>query len=149
MVGELYTEICNQDLVLLLIQNLSDFEFETKKDTISVMNYLLRKQVGKKFLVVDYIQNNTPVLDELVLGFVYFYLFYFLFFNFFYLFFFFSSFLSSSFLSSFSSLPLPSPPLPSLLLPFLTPLPPPPLLSLLAMKTPTLPLLVVLFFEIV
>eukprot|EP00009_Paramoeba_aestuarina_P009298 CAMPEP_0201522072 /NCGR_PEP_ID=MMETSP0161_2-20130828/16436_1 /ASSEMBLY_ACC=CAM_ASM_000251 /TAXON_ID=180227 /ORGANISM="Neoparamoeba aestuarina, Strain SoJaBio B1-5/56/2" /LENGTH=335 /DNA_ID=CAMNT_0047920827 /DNA_START=156 /DNA_END=1163 /DNA_ORIENTATION=- len=68
MVNELYSEICSNDLVLLLIQNLGEFEFETKKDTVSIMNYLLRKQQGKKFPIVDYIQSNTTILDELVTG---------------------------------------------------------------------------------
>jgi len=62
-VNLLFSEIYNCDMIILLIQHLGEFEFEAKKDTVSVFNYLLRKPA-----TVEYICKNTTVLDELIQG---------------------------------------------------------------------------------
>jgi calcium binding protein 39 len=65
-VAQMFTEVFSCDMIILLIQHLADFEFETKKDTVSVFNYFLRKPA-----TVEYICKNTSVLDELVVGYAF------------------------------------------------------------------------------
>ena len=65
----LTSEIISQELVVPLIHQLGDFEFEAKKDAVSIFNYLLRRQQGSTFMAVDYICSNTSILEELVAGF--------------------------------------------------------------------------------
>lgn len=69
MINLLASEIYSSDLLMLLIQHLGDFEFEAKKDIISLFNYLLRKQQGGKYTTVEYLCKNSSFLDELVRGF--------------------------------------------------------------------------------
>lgn len=64
----LTTEIISQELIFPLIQQIGDFEFEAKKDAVSVFNYLLRRQQGSTYVAVDYICANTSILEELVTG---------------------------------------------------------------------------------
>jgi len=56
------------DLIPSLIQNVSKYEFEAKKDVILVFNNLLRRQVGSRSPTVEYICRNTVVLDVLATG---------------------------------------------------------------------------------
>ena len=69
----LLTEILANDLILPLLNQLGELEFEAKKDTVSIFNHLLRKQSNGKHPAVEYICKNTAILDELVAGFVFFF----------------------------------------------------------------------------
>mmetsp|Transcript_14956 Transcript_14956/g.20900 ORF Transcript_14956/g.20900 Transcript_14956/m.20900 type:complete len:338 (+) Transcript_14956:146-1159(+) len=64
----LLTEILANDLILPLLNQLGELEFEAKKDTVSIFNHLLRKQSNGKHPAVEYICKNTAILDELVAG---------------------------------------------------------------------------------
>jgi len=64
----LANEIYNSDLLALLLQHLGKLEFEAKKDTVSIFNNLLRRQIGSRSPTVEYICRNTAVIDYLVQG---------------------------------------------------------------------------------
>jgi len=64
----LANEIYSSDLLPLLLQFLSKFDFEAKKDAVSIFNNLLRRQVGSRSPTVEYICRNTTILDILVQG---------------------------------------------------------------------------------
>jgi calcium binding protein 39 len=60
--------IYSADLIPLLLTNLALFEFEAKKDAVSIFNNLLRRQVGGRSPTVEYICRNTAILDTLIEG---------------------------------------------------------------------------------
>jgi calcium binding protein 39 len=64
----LTTEVISNDLIIPLIHQLGEFEFEAKKDTVTIFNHLLRRQQGSTYVTVDYICSNTSILEELVSG---------------------------------------------------------------------------------
>eukprot|EP00009_Paramoeba_aestuarina_P013515 CAMPEP_0201523270 /NCGR_PEP_ID=MMETSP0161_2-20130828/19212_1 /ASSEMBLY_ACC=CAM_ASM_000251 /TAXON_ID=180227 /ORGANISM="Neoparamoeba aestuarina, Strain SoJaBio B1-5/56/2" /LENGTH=333 /DNA_ID=CAMNT_0047922327 /DNA_START=97 /DNA_END=1095 /DNA_ORIENTATION=- len=64
----LTNEIISQELILPLIHQLGDYDFEAKKDAVSIFSYLLRRQQGSTYVAVEYICSHTSILEELVTG---------------------------------------------------------------------------------
>jgi len=67
-VSALANDIYSADLIGLLLSNLGKYDFEAKKDVVSIFNNLLRRQLGSKSPTVDYICRNTAILDALATG---------------------------------------------------------------------------------
>jgi len=67
-VSALANDIYSTDLIGLLLSNLGKYDFEAKKDVVSIFNNLLRRQLGSKSPTVDYICRNTAILDALATG---------------------------------------------------------------------------------
>ncbi|KAF2075613.1 hypothetical protein CYY_003081 [Polysphondylium violaceum] len=67
-VGSLSAEICANDLIPILIKDLSKLEFEAKKDFAQIFNILLRFKNGARAPTVEYISKNSDILDSLVKG---------------------------------------------------------------------------------
>jgi calcium binding protein 39 len=61
-------EIVNSDILLLLVSNLHLFEFEAKKDVVLIFNNLLRRQIGTRYPIVDYISSKKEIIPKLVAG---------------------------------------------------------------------------------
>jgi len=61
-------EVYSNDLIPILLTNITKFDFETKKDISMIFNNLLRRQVGSRTPTVEYICRNTSVLDYLCTG---------------------------------------------------------------------------------
>lgn len=54
-----------------MIENLQRVDFEAKKDTASIFNNLLRRQIGNRAPTVDYIASKSPdILFKLINGYV-------------------------------------------------------------------------------
>jgi len=69
LIGQLSTEIYNNDLIALLVSNLLKFEFETRKDVVWVFNFIVRRQVGTRYPTVEYITVRHPeMLEQLCVG---------------------------------------------------------------------------------
>jgi len=64
----LANETYSTDILLLLLQHLVKFDFETKKDICTIFNNLLRRQVGSRSPTVEYICRNHQILDYLCQG---------------------------------------------------------------------------------
>jgi len=64
----LANEFYSNDVLAPLLNNLTKFEFETKKDIVLIFNNLLRRQVGSRAPTVDYICKVPQVLESLVSG---------------------------------------------------------------------------------
>eukprot|EP01099_Mayorella_cantabrigiensis_P000896 TRINITY_DN1382_c0_g1_i1.p1 TRINITY_DN1382_c0_g1~~TRINITY_DN1382_c0_g1_i1.p1 ORF type:complete len:363 (-),score=102.87 TRINITY_DN1382_c0_g1_i1:252-1259(-) len=62
------TEVISQEVLPLLVTELGRLEFEAKKDVSLIFNNLLRRQVGDRFVTVEYLNNNPPLLAKLVNG---------------------------------------------------------------------------------
>lgn len=64
----LANDIYAQELLPLLVTNMSKLEFEAKKDLVTIFNVLLRRQVGARSPAVEYITRNPAILDTLLKG---------------------------------------------------------------------------------
>jgi len=64
----LANEAYTSDLLPLLVNNMSKLEFEAKKDTASIFNNLIRRQVGPRYPTVEYISRNTDIMETLLKG---------------------------------------------------------------------------------
>jgi len=64
----LANEIYSSDLLPLLFTFMVKFEFEAKKDLVTIFNNLLRRQVGSRSPTVEYICRNAGILDSLTQG---------------------------------------------------------------------------------
>jgi len=63
----LASEIRESGLLPIIIQNLNKFDFEAKKDVVYVVNHLLRRKVGMRSPIVDYIAGSgASMLSTLV-----------------------------------------------------------------------------------
>lgn len=68
VITQLANEVYQHDLIPLLVLNLTKIEFEAKKDLAIVLGILLRRQVGQRFVTVEYIARNPQLLESLVVG---------------------------------------------------------------------------------
>jgi len=64
----LANEIFSADLLLPLLVHLSKYDFEAKKDTVTIFNNLLKRQVGSRSPTVEYIARNPALLETLCIG---------------------------------------------------------------------------------
>ncbi|KAH7912923.1 mo25 protein [Hygrophoropsis aurantiaca] len=55
LIAQLAQETYSTDLLLLLIQNIARFDFESRKDVVQIFNNLLRRQIGSRWPTVEYI----------------------------------------------------------------------------------------------
>lgn len=67
-IGTLANDIYSSDLIPVLLSNLGKYDFEAKKDVVSIFNNLLRRQIGSRSPTVEYICRNTVILDTLATG---------------------------------------------------------------------------------
>jgi len=66
-VVSLASEIRESGLLPIIIQNLNKFDFEAKKDVVYVVNHLIRRKVGSRFPMVEFIaQSGSSMLSTLV-----------------------------------------------------------------------------------
>ncbi|KAJ3196328.1 hypothetical protein HDU82_001813 [Entophlyctis luteolus] len=68
LVAQLSHEIYNNDILPLLVANMSKFEFEAKKDVSQIFNNLLRRQIGTRFPTAEYIAGKPEILMVLLKG---------------------------------------------------------------------------------
>jgi len=64
----LANEIFSSDLVHPLLVHLAKYDFEAKKDVVTIFNNLLKRQVGSRSPTVEYIARNPAIMDTLCLG---------------------------------------------------------------------------------
>ncbi|KAI9101235.1 Mo25-like protein [Phlyctochytrium arcticum] len=67
-VAQLSQEVYNNDMLPSLVQNISKFEFEAKKDVAQIFNNLLRRQIGTRFPTSEYIGTKEEILVTLIKG---------------------------------------------------------------------------------
>jgi calcium binding protein 39 len=48
LVAQLAQEAYGADLLLVLVQHVARFEFESRKDVVQIFNHLLRRQIGSR-----------------------------------------------------------------------------------------------------
>jgi len=63
--AKLTEELFTSGVLLLMLENLKDFEFEARKDVAQIYNYLLRQQQKQ---AITYIKDHTDILKWLVNG---------------------------------------------------------------------------------
>ncbi|KAI9292330.1 calcium-binding protein 39-like protein [Neoconidiobolus thromboides FSU 785] len=68
LVAQLSQEIYNNDLLSILINNISRLEFETRKDVAQIFNNLLRRKIGSRLPTVEYLANREKILFLLLKG---------------------------------------------------------------------------------
>ena len=68
LVAQLAQETYNTDLLLLLVQNISRFEFEARKDVVQIFNNLLRRQIGSRWPTVEYLSGKPDVIFAALAG---------------------------------------------------------------------------------
>ncbi|KAH3680021.1 hypothetical protein WICPIJ_008434 [Wickerhamomyces pijperi] len=67
-IAQLAQEVYQTDLLFNLIVNLSNLEFDSRKDVSSLFSTLLRRQIGNRSPTVDYLVANPKVLRLLMRG---------------------------------------------------------------------------------
>ncbi|KAN0082544.1 Mo25-like protein [Tylopilus felleus] len=55
LVAQLAQETYATDLLLVLVQNMARFDFESRKDVVQIFNGLLRRQIGSRLPTVEYV----------------------------------------------------------------------------------------------
>ena len=55
LIAQLAQETYSTDLLLLLVQNIARFDFESRKDVVQIFSNLLRRQIGARLPTVEYI----------------------------------------------------------------------------------------------
>ncbi|KAI6121120.1 mo25 protein [Pisolithus sp. B1] len=55
LIAQLAQETYSTDLLLVLLQNMHKFDFESRKDVVQIFNNLLRRQIGNRLPTVEYI----------------------------------------------------------------------------------------------
>jgi len=68
VVAQLAQETYNTDLMLLLVQAISRFEFEARKDVVQIFNNLLRRQIGSRWPTVEYLASRPDVVFAALAG---------------------------------------------------------------------------------
>ncbi|KDR73132.1 hypothetical protein GALMADRAFT_72611 [Galerina marginata CBS 339.88] len=68
LVAQLAQETYNTDLLLLLVQSISRFEFEARKDVVQIFNNLLRRQIGSRWPTVEYLSGKPDVIFAALTG---------------------------------------------------------------------------------
>lgn len=68
LLGQLACEFCSHNLLELLIKNFYLFEFEAKKDVVTIFTIILNRQIGMRTPTVDHILSNPNVIVFLFHG---------------------------------------------------------------------------------
>lgn len=68
LIAQLAQETYNTDLLLLLVQNISRFEFEARKDVVQIFNNLLRRQIGSRWPTVEYLNSKHDIIFAALAG---------------------------------------------------------------------------------
>ncbi len=68
VVAQLAQEVYHQDILQLLILQISRFEFEAKKDVSQIFNNLLRRQIGTRSPTVEYISQKPEIIFAALRG---------------------------------------------------------------------------------
>ncbi|KJA17682.1 hypothetical protein HYPSUDRAFT_46160 [Hypholoma sublateritium FD-334 SS-4] len=68
LLAQLAQETYNTDLLLLLVLNISRFEFEARKDVVQIFNNLLRRQIGSRWPTVEYLSGKPDVVFAALAG---------------------------------------------------------------------------------
>ena len=68
LLAQLAQETYNTDLLLLLVLNISRFEFEARKDVVQIFNNLLRRQIGSRWPTVEYLSGKPDVIFAALAG---------------------------------------------------------------------------------
>lgn len=55
LIAQLAQETYSTDLLLILVQNIARFDFESRKDVVQIFSNLLRRQIGARLPTVEYI----------------------------------------------------------------------------------------------
>uniref|UniRef100_A0A803KNG3 Calcium-binding protein 39 n=1 Tax=Chenopodium quinoa TaxID=63459 RepID=A0A803KNG3_CHEQI len=63
---QLTVEICNEDVIPLLVHKLHVFGWQARKDLVSCWSVLLKQQVDDTYCCIEYIENHLELLDFLV-----------------------------------------------------------------------------------
>jgi calcium binding protein 39 len=66
--GQLASELCQNNVLGPLVENLDRLDFEAKKDCALIFNNLVRRQIGQRFPTVEYIQAHDKILFDLLAG---------------------------------------------------------------------------------
>ncbi|KAJ1563214.1 hypothetical protein HK405_004699 [Cladochytrium tenue] len=64
-VTQLFHEINNGDILPLFIKHIGKFDFEAKKDVAQIFNNLLRRQVGSRYPIAEFMGNRPELLFAL------------------------------------------------------------------------------------
>ncbi|KAG0310106.1 mo25 protein [Dissophora globulifera] len=67
-VAQLAQEVYSNNLLQLLVDNISKFEFEAKKDVAQIFNNLLRRHIGSRSPTVEYLCTRDQILFTLIQG---------------------------------------------------------------------------------
>jgi len=65
---DLAEEFGQNNLWLEIVDNLNALAFEARRDLVIIFGNLIRRQIGSKYPLVDYLEKNTAVLDSLCKG---------------------------------------------------------------------------------
>jgi calcium binding protein 39 len=65
---QLAQEIYSAMLIQLLIEHMTIIDFEGRKDSVAIINNLLRRQIGVRFPTVEYICQHRDILTSLMTG---------------------------------------------------------------------------------
>ena len=68
LLAQLAQETYTTDLLLLLVQSISRFEFEARKDVVQIFNNLLRRQIGSRWPTVEYLAGKPDVIFAALAG---------------------------------------------------------------------------------
>ena len=68
LVAQLAQETYNSDLLLLLVSNIAQFEFEARKDVVQIFNNLLRRQIGSRSPTVEYLAARPDIIFATLAG---------------------------------------------------------------------------------
>ncbi|KZT53597.1 mo25 protein [Calocera cornea HHB12733] len=68
LVAQLSQEVYSSDLLLSLVNSISKFDFEARKDVAQIFNNLLRRQIGSRWPTVDYIATRQDVIFATLAG---------------------------------------------------------------------------------
>lgn len=67
-VAQLSQEIYSTDLLYLLITNLKEIEFDSRKIVVNLFNSMLRRKVGGRYPTIDYLLSKKKILHALMKG---------------------------------------------------------------------------------
>jgi calcium binding protein 39 len=68
LLAQLAQETYSTDLLYHLVQHISRFDFESRKDVVQIFNNLLRRQIGSRWPTVEYISGKREVLFAALAG---------------------------------------------------------------------------------
>lgn len=68
LIAQLAQETYTTDLLLVLAQSISRFEFEARKDVVQIFNYLLRRQIGSRWPTVEYLTAKPEIIFAALAG---------------------------------------------------------------------------------